>query len=144
YRPSEGTAAFDPLYPLLAVPVARLLGGNASLALLVVSTISCVALCLLFARYVEHAHGAPFAQPATWLLLICPPSFILLAPYSESTFLALAVAALYAMRRERWWLAGLLGGLAALTRQQGLALALPLVWGLVAAWRTRRARIWDG
>jgi len=48
------------------------------------------------------------------------------------------------MRRERWWLAGLLGGLAALTRQQGLALALPLAWGLVAAWRTRRARIWHG
>ena len=142
YHVDEGTAAFHPLYPLLAVPL-KLLGGNVALALLLVATLSSVALCILFTRYVEHVHGGDRARPAAWLLFAAPPSFILLAPYNESTFLALAVGAVWAMHSERWWLAGLLGGLAALTRQQGLALALPLAWGLLVALRARRARLWE-
>jgi mannosyltransferase PIG-V len=144
YRPNEGTAAFHPLYPLLAAPIARLLGDHLGLALLLISTLASVALCVLFTRYVAQVYGSELAQPAGWLLLVGPPAFVLLAPYSESTFLALAMAALFALQRERWWWAGLLGGLAALTRQQGLALALPLAWALLLAVRERRARIWHG
>jgi len=144
YRPNEGTAAFHPLYPLLATPIARLLGDPGGLALLLISTLASVALCVLFARYVAQVYGPELAQPAGWLLLVGPPAFVLLAPYSESIFLALAVAALFALQHERWWLAGLLGGLAALTRQQGLALALPLAWALLPAVRERRTHIWNG
>ncbi len=143
YRPGEGTAAFHPLYPLLAALVAPLLGGNIYLALLLVSTLACVALCVLFTRYVARFHGDQLALPAGWLLLIGPLGFILLIPYSESLFLALAVATLWAIGDERWRLAGLLGALATLTRQQGLALALPLGWALFVALRARRARAWD-
>lgn len=143
YRAGEGTAAFHPLYPLLAMPLDRLF-GMPGLGLLAVSTVACAALCVVFARYVAATQGEDLAQPATWLLLVCPPAFALLAPYSESVFLALAVGALLAMRRERWLLAGLLGALAALTRQQGLALALPLAWGVWRAHRAGRARALDG
>src|SRR5262249_29160432 len=55
-------------------------------------------------------------------------SFILFAPYTESLFLLLSVASLLMARRRQWWLAGLAGGLAALTRQQGLFLIVPLAW----------------
>jgi hypothetical protein len=140
YQLEDNTAGFHPLYPLLAAALTPLLGGNIVLALLVVSTLSSLALCVLFTRYVARFHSAALAQPAGWLLLLAPPSFVLLAPYTESTFMALAVAAIWALRRERWWLAGLLGGLAALTRQQGLALALPLAWALWVALRANRAR----
>ncbi|HJZ45551.1 MAG TPA: mannosyltransferase family protein [Roseiflexaceae bacterium] len=143
YRPGEGTAAFHPLYPLLARLVAPLLGGNIYLSLLLVSTCACVALCVVFTRYVEDIHGEQFAQPSGWLLLLGPLGFILLIPYNESLFLALAVGTLWATARDRWWIAGLLGCLAALTRQQGLALALPLSWALLQALRERRARISD-
>jgi hypothetical protein len=143
YRPGEGTAAFHPLYPLLAKLIAPLVGGNTYLALLLVSTLACTALCVVFTRYVEAIHGEQFAQPAGWLLLLGPIGFILLIPYTESLFLVLAVAALWATARERWWVAGLFGALAALTRQQGLALALPLAWALFVALRERRARVWD-
>jgi hypothetical protein len=142
YRAGEGTAAFHPLYPLLARLITPILGGNTYLALLLVSTCACAALCAVFTRYVEDIHGQQYAQPAGWLLLLGPLGFILLIPYNEGLFLTLAVAALWATARERWWLAGLFGALAALTRQQGLALALPLAWALLVALRERRARPW--
>src|SRR5437868_3504806 len=106
YRRDEGTAAFHPLYPLSATLFAWVLGGNIDPALLVASTLASVALCVLLARYVEHVHGGEYAQPAGWLLLTVPPAFVLLAPYSESLFLACAVASLFAISCERWWLAG--------------------------------------
>jgi hypothetical protein len=142
YRPGEGTAAFHPLYPLLVWPLARL-SGNMGLALLLTSTLATVAACVVFAWYVAAIHDERLAQTSAWLLLLAPPSFIMLAPYNEALFLALAIGSLWAMQRKRWWLAGLLGGLAALTRQQGLALALPMAWALYKGLKTTGARIKD-
>ncbi len=142
YSTEQGTTAFHPLYFLLAGPVAWATGGNAPLALLLVSTLASMVLCFLFARYVAEVHAPELANRAGWLLLLLPPSFILLAPYNEATFMALAVGSIWAMQRERWWLAGLLGGLAALTRQQGIALALPMAWALVTMFRERRLALW--
>lgn len=142
YSVRENTANFHPLYPLLGALLAPLAGGNIALALLLVSTLAASVLFVVFERYVARFADAASARRAAWLLFLVPPGFVLLAPYTESTFLALAVAALWAMRAERWWLAGLLAGLATLTRQQGLALALPLAWGLLAAIRARRTRWW--
>jgi hypothetical protein len=147
YVISEGTAAFHPLYPLLAWPLAALT-GNAPLALLLISTLATASLAALFVRYTAHFHEPVLATRATWLLLLAPPAFILLAIYNESTFLLLAVAAVWAMNERRWWLAGLLGGLAALTRQQGLALGLPLgllllteLWGQIIQERAANGRL---
>jgi hypothetical protein len=41
-----------------------------------------------------------------------------------------AVLCFLAARQQHWWLAGLAAGLATLTRQQGILLALPLAWEL--------------
>src|SRR5262249_13751245 len=49
---------------------------------------------------------------------------------TESLCLLFGVLCLLWARRGSWWLAGLAGGLAALTRQQGVFLALPLAWEL--------------
>ena len=139
YRAEEGTAAFHPLYPLLAAPLAWLLGGNALLPLLLISTISTVALCVLFTRYVQRFHPDVPADTAGWLLLVTPPAFIMLAPYNEALFMALAVGCIWATRDRRWLLAGLLGALAALTRQHGLALALPLAYAFFVERSAQRA-----
>jgi hypothetical protein len=48
--------------------------------------------------------------------------------YSESLFLLLTVASFAAARRGRWVVAGLAGGLAALTRSAGVLLLVPLAW----------------
>jgi hypothetical protein len=66
-------------------------------------------------------------------------AFVLFAPYNEALFLLCSVLALIAARRGAWWQAGLAGGLAALTRQQGVFLLLPLAWELWE-WSGRRWR----
>src|SRR5437588_734028 len=49
------------------------------------------------------------------------------ATYTESLFLLLTLVAVYAARSERWWLAGLAGGLAASSRSNGVLILIPLV-----------------
>ncbi len=66
------------------------------------------------------------AARAVLYLLVFPTTLFLSAVYAESLFLALTVAAFYHARRGQWWIAGALGGLAALARPHGVLLALPL------------------
>jgi Gpi18-like mannosyltransferase len=64
------------------------------------------------------------------LFAFAPPAFIVFAPYSEAVFLLAAVLCMIFLRQRSWWLAGLMGGLAALTRQQGIILFIPMAWEL--------------
>ncbi|HWK81766.1 MAG TPA: mannosyltransferase family protein [Thermomicrobiales bacterium] len=65
------------------------------------------------------------AHRTLWAVALFPTSFFFTAVYTESLFLLLAVSALYAARRRMWWLAGLIGLLAALTRSAGVMLLAP-------------------
>src|SRR5687767_8468695 len=76
----------------------------------------------------DPARRERFARLTVLLVALFPTGFFLLAPYPEALFLALTVASLYLARQGRWWLAGLAGLLAALTRFQGAFLALPLAY----------------
>jgi hypothetical protein len=58
------------------------------------------------------------------LLALYPSAFFLFAPYTESLFLALTVGCFLFARQGRWWVAGVLGFFAALTRAQGALLLL--------------------
>ncbi|MBI3964314.1 MAG: hypothetical protein HY329_01665, partial [Chloroflexi bacterium] len=58
--------------------------------------------------------------------------------YAGSLFLALAIAAFYYARCQRWWLAGGLGGAAALSRPYGVFLVVPLVFEYLAQRRATR------
>src|SRR5262249_60087217 len=85
---------------------------------------------LAFERLARLDLSPEQARTSRLLLLFAPPAFVLFAPYSESLFLLCVVLCLLMARRGRWWLAGAAGALAALTRQQGVFLALPLAWEL--------------
>lgn len=134
YRPDDGTAQFHPLYPWLAVPLARL-GMPPILALLGVSTLAALGLLILFHRLAEREVGPLRAPISTLLFATFPVAFVLFAPYSEALFLLWATLTLIWAREGRWWAAGIAGSLAALTRQQGIFLTLPLAWELWAAHR---------
>jgi hypothetical protein len=127
YRPDDGTAQFHPLYPVLAIPLTRI-GIHPLLGLLLVSSISTLLLILVFDRLARFDLNRETGRTSTILFILFPSAFILMAPYSESIFLLFAVSSFLFMRRNRWWLAGVTAGLAALTRQQGLFLLLPLAW----------------
>jgi hypothetical protein len=130
YRQNDGTLQFHPLYPLLGRVASFLFGGNVTAGLLAVSSVSCVLFLIALARLGEIDLPPDDSRRAATLFLHGPMAFILFAPYSESLFLLFSVLLFLLARRRSWWMAAVAGGLATLTRQQGIFLALPLAWEL--------------
>lgn len=143
YRASDGSAAFLPLYPLLSRLLSSVFAGNVVLAELVVSGLAYVGAMGLLWKLVHletqrtsgdtgsgpiTGRGRALVAPLLTVLLIAlyPTGFFLVAPFTESLFLLLAVAAFWFMRTGHPWAAGAAGFLASLTRTQGVFLALPL------------------
>ena len=127
YRSDDGSAAFFPLYPLLARGAGILTGDSWLLGAYLVSNLSLVAALALLYRLTALEMSDEAARRTVLYLAVFPTALFLFAPYSESLFLALSVGCLYAARRSAWLLAGGLGALAALTRSTGLLLVVPLV-----------------
>jgi len=144
YDGRDGSTVYFPLYSLLIRGVAPLLGGNLMLAALAVSNVCFALLLLLLYRLVAGRHGHDVARRAVLLLCVFPTASFLLGAYTESLFLALVVGLFLAATRGRTALAGVLGLLAALTRLQGVVLALPLLWMAWVSWRqgSRSPRPW--
>jgi Mannosyltransferase (PIG-V) len=119
--------SFFPGYPLLV----RFLGGFASPAatVLVGSLVSLATFaCALYVlhRLTTLELGERPARATLLLIAFCPAAVFFSSPYTESLFLFLSVAAFYAARTERWGLAALLAAAAALTRNIGVLLMIPL------------------
>lgn len=129
YSSTDGTAQFHPLYPLMAIPFAKV-GFSPALSLLIVSTLAGIALYFFFFKLARYDLPQSDAVFALMLFAFAPPAFIIFAPYSEALFLLAAVTCVIYVRQKSWFLAGLLGGLAALTRQQGIILLIPMGWEL--------------
>jgi Mannosyltransferase (PIG-V) len=134
--------AFFPLYPILA-RVTGLPLGSALLGGVVASTALLGVALVLLHRLVALDHSRAVARNAVLVTALFPMSFFFSAVYSESLFLALSVGAIYAARRDRWALAGALGGFGALTRSAGVVLLVPLL--ILYLWDTgslrRRPRV---
>jgi Gpi18-like mannosyltransferase len=129
YSTADGTAQFHPLYPWLAVPFARL-GFTPTISLLIVSSLAGIALYYFFVKLARFDLSPTDATFAFLLFVFAPPALIIFAPYSEGLFLLTAVLCMVFIRQKSWWLAGFMGGLAALTRQQGIILFIPMAWEL--------------
>jgi hypothetical protein len=125
-----GTSAFMPLYPLLTRLASPLTGGDALAAALFVATVTTVAAFLGLFRLIErYAPGS--GSYALLVAALLPTAFFFVAGYTESLFLALTLWTIISVQTQQWGWAACLGALAALTRQQGVLLA---VLGLPALW----------
>jgi len=126
-------SVFPPLYPLainslergLAVFVPRDYAGL--LAAIVISNVSMVTALILLYRLTRLETESSTALRTIIYFALFPSAFFLIAAYSESLFITLALATIYAARRDRFWLAGVLGFLACLTRFTGVFLVVPLL-----------------
>jgi hypothetical protein len=132
YGAHANDAAFFPLYPGLTGGLGRVLGGHYVLAGIVVSLVAGVAAFMLLYRLAEPRLGADGARRAVLYLAVFPTALFLGAVYSESLFLLLVVGAFFLAERGRFAEAGVVAGLALLTRPSAAALVPPLV---LLAWR---------
>jgi len=129
YSSSNGTAQFHPLYPGLA-SIFAWLGLHPLLSLLLISSLACLGFLWIYTRLASLDLPSEHIRFSILLMVLAPAAFVLFAPYSEALFLLCAVLSFYLARQKKWWLAALMAAFAALTRQQGLILFLPLAWEL--------------
>jgi len=142
YQTTNGSLAYYPLLPYLA-RFLTLFGVDPFVGLWIVITLAGLGFVLLFERLARLDLPSEQANWVTQLLLIFPISLIIFIPYPEPLFLFLATASLYFMRRERWWLAGLMGFLATLARQVGIFLVIPMVIELWIQGKENRRWSWQ-
>jgi Gpi18-like mannosyltransferase len=116
--------------------------GDPAVAAFLVATLASLFVAPVLYRLVGVDLGAGVGLKAAAFLLVFPTAYFLHIGYTESLFLALAFGSMWLARTERWWAAGVVGGLAALTRANGLILVPTLA---VEAWlqwrRDRRLRV---
>jgi len=130
----SASAAFPPFYPALVAALGRIFFGHYLLAGLVISLLCCFGSFVLLHRLAEERLGADGARRSILYLAVFPMALFLQAVYSESLFLLLVLAAFALAERNRFAGAGLVAGLAILTRAAGFALLPSLA---LLAWRHR-------
>ena len=133
----EAESVFPPLYPLAIRLLTAILGSSTSgylLSAIIVSNLAAVSVFILLHRLTAQLLDDETAGRAILYLALFPTSFFLFAPYSESLFLLLVLGAFWAAGRDQFWIAGILGLLASLTRLTGWILIVPLLY---AYWEQR-------
>jgi hypothetical protein len=119
--------AFFPLYPIL-IRAGQLLWPHVSpyTVATVVSWLSDVPLFYALHQLVRMDFSRKMARGTLRQLALYPTAFFLSVAYSEALFMALVVGAFYCARRQQWLWSGLWALLAALTRNEGVFLVIPL------------------
>jgi hypothetical protein len=126
YVRGNQSAVFFPLYPLLIRAVSWAIGGHPFAASLIVSNGAFLGALFVLYLLTQAEFSEEVARKAVVYAAVFPTAFFFLAPYSESLFLLLVLLAFWFARRSRWWLAAPAAFLAALTRNLGVLLVLPL------------------
>lgn len=119
-------ASFYPLYPIL-IHASSWLVGSPVVGGFLISIVCLFVGFTLVGRLAELELGAGPARVTVYLMAFGPMALFLSALYTESLFLALSAGTVYAARRGRWAVAGMLGALAAMTRVTGVLLLVPVV-----------------
>ena len=132
YEPGSGrhsNTAFFPLYPSIMAMVSKLTDGRDVSFLmggLAISNLSLLLALGFLGTLVRLDFDDEIAKRTILYVLVFPSTCFFSAVYTESLFLAGAIAALYNARKGRWWFAGLAGSAATLTRPPGVLIFAPL------------------
>ena len=113
-------AAFFPLFPTLERVLGRALHMDPLVAGMLISNLALLGTLTVLYRLTDTEFDRETAKRTILYFSIFPAALFFFAAYNESIFLFFALASFYALRRGSWWLAGLFGFLATLTRSIGL------------------------
>ena len=124
--PASANTNFLPLYPLLIRAVQPLTLGSPWIAAWLVSNVAALVAIVLVWRWAAARWGTGVGVRAVLLTTVFPFSFFLVTPYTESLFLALAVAAFVLAEEDRWRSATCMAALCTITRPVGIAVVIGL------------------
>lgn len=124
-RSDPHATAFFPLWPLLIRGLSAT-GLSPALAAMVLSTAASVVAVAYLYRLAEEGQGGA-GRRASLYLLFFPSAVFLVAPYSESLFLAGAIPAFYYARHQRWLVSGAYAAVAMGARAAGAFLLVGLL-----------------
>jgi hypothetical protein len=131
---------FFPFWPIVIWIGSLLTGGRIYLsAVLLANLLSLAAIPLLYKLFrLDWSPGIAFGS--VFALLCFPGAYHLMRPGNESLYLLLLVGSFYAARRGRWWVAGPVAGLAAITRPFGFLLLPALGYLFYKQWREGKVK----
>lgn len=123
---------FFPLYPLLIRLLSMLTGKPFLLSALLISYAAFFGFLAMFLKLLRLDFRKNQVMDIVMWFLVFPTSFYLISVYNDSLFLFLVTSAFYCARKKKWWISGIIGFFASLTRVTGLALfpALLFEWYL--------------
>jgi hypothetical protein len=127
YGSIKGDDHFPPLFPVLIRILNPLFGSAFLTGLLISQAATLFAVKLLYDLFLEWGNPT-LAKRSTSFFLIYPTSFFMFSAYSESLFLVAALLSLRDMRKRSWAWAGFWAFCAILTRLQGAALVIPMLY----------------
>jgi len=116
---------FYPLYPILIKGVYFFVKSYFWSAMIVSNVSLFVGSAYLY-KLVKLDYEEAFAFRAVKYMLIYPITFFLSINFSESVFFTLSIMTVYYLRKHRWFLMGLCGMLAAVSRNFGIILLVPV------------------
>ena len=119
--------AFFPSFPLLE-HLLSFVTHDPFVAGLIISNVAGLFMLAVLYRLVLEDFDRTTAWNTVLYLSVFPTAFFFAAAYTESLFLLCALLSFYYMRRGSWWLAGISGLLASLTRSVGICLLLPFCY----------------
>ena len=120
--------AFFPLYPFLMRILGDILGCPYYIAGLIISNLCLLVSAFILYKFVKSYYGNKMGLRVVLLLFLFPGAFIFSGCFTESLFLMCTLCAFYFSSKNRWFLAGIFGGLAAMTRSPGVLIAIPLFY----------------
>jgi Mannosyltransferase (PIG-V) len=126
YDHEPARTAFFPLYPMVVRGLGVVIGSDLIAGVLISLGCFAIALLLLY-RLVALELDEKLARVTVMLIAFCPMAYFFSAVYSESFYLALSVGCILQARLGRWRSAGVLGALAAASRNSGVMLVVPIV-----------------
>ncbi len=119
--------AFFPLFPLLERALA-LFTHDPFVAGLIIANLAGLVMLVVLYRLVQEDFDHERAYRTVLYFSVFPTAFFFAAGYNESLYLCLTLLSFYHLRHGHWWLAGIFGFLASLTRSVGLLLLLPFLY----------------
>lgn len=127
YGYSLTLSPFFPLYPLTIFLLSLVLKIEIVFLAQLVSTIFFIAAIFVVLKLVKLDKYTKLSYLITLIILTYPTSFYYVAVYNDSFFFFLASLSLLLIRRKKMFFACLVGGMATLTRLNGLALFFPIL-----------------